>query len=59
MRTEIACRTPVRGRETDKTVRHIEGEKTGGRTADMVIEVTAFDRPTRLANSTTLSTMDI
>ena len=33
--------------------------KTGGRTADMIIEVTGFDRPTRLANSTTLSTMDI
>lgn len=33
--------------------------KTGRGTVDMVIEVTAFDRPTRLANSTTLSTMDI
>ena len=33
--------------------------KTGRGIADMVIEVTAFDRPTHLASATTLSTMDI
>lgn len=33
--------------------------KTGRGTADMVIEVTAFERPTRLTTATTLSTMDI
>jgi len=33
--------------------------KSGRGTADMVIEVTAFDRPRRLASATTLPSMDI